>query len=91
MLGMAGPTAELGMSVQFCIATPLSASSMVVQSNIVFHFVALGMHTVLMVSIKCPLLRLLILTPCGLAVEFSLDHGHIGFYLMFPLDCLLCD
>jgi hypothetical protein len=24
-------------------------------------------------------------------VEFFLDHGHIGFYLMFPLDCLLCD
>jgi hypothetical protein len=42
---VAGPTAELGMSVQFCIATPFCAGSVVVQSNIVFPFVALGMHT----------------------------------------------
>jgi hypothetical protein len=49
------------------------------------------MHAVLVVSSKCPLLRLLILTPCGLAVEFFVNRGHIGFYLMFPQDCLLCD
>jgi hypothetical protein len=64
MLGVAGPTVEPGMSVQFCIATPLSARSVVVQSNIVFHFVALGMHTVLVVSSDGPVLRLVILIPC---------------------------
>jgi hypothetical protein len=42
---VAGLTAELGMFVQFCIATPLSASSVVVLSNIVFSFAAPGMDT----------------------------------------------
>jgi hypothetical protein len=37
--------AELGVSVQFCIAFPLSAGRVVVQSNIVFPFAALGMRT----------------------------------------------
>ena len=38
---MAGPMTKLVMSVQFCIATPLGASSVVVRSNIVFPFGAL--------------------------------------------------
>ena len=42
---MAGLMAELGMFVQFCIATPLSASSVVVLSNLVFPFAAPGIHT----------------------------------------------
>jgi hypothetical protein len=40
-----GPTAEYGLSVQFCIATPFCAGSVVVQSNIVFPVAVLGMHT----------------------------------------------
>jgi hypothetical protein len=42
---VAGPTAELGMSVQFCIPAPFCAGSVVVRSNIVFPFVAPGIHT----------------------------------------------
>jgi hypothetical protein len=40
-----GPTAELGLSVQFCITTPFCAGTVIVQSDIFFPFAVLGMHT----------------------------------------------